>query len=251
MRIAIFSDVHGNLTALEAVWANIEGQAVDATVFAGDLCLNGPRPAECLRLVREHGITSIYGNADDWILGRQKPPERLKAIAEWTYHRLDAGERAWLNALPFAVRYQHTTSPADALHIVHANPRDVNEIIFPPENEQIARYNQIRQADEEIEPLLDGLEAAVLVFGHLHIPNVRMWGNLRLANISSVSVPGDGDPRAKYAIFNWTDGEWQMEMRRVDYDLEAEVAAYKSARPPGWEQIVEMILKEGYFTQRV
>jgi predicted phosphodiesterase len=71
MRIAVFSDVHGNLTALEAVLADIDRQAVDATVFAGDLCLVGPRPAECLRLAREQGITSIYGNTDDWVLGRQ------------------------------------------------------------------------------------------------------------------------------------------------------------------------------------
>jgi putative phosphoesterase len=251
MRIAVFSDVHGNLTALEAVLADINRQAVDTMVFAGDLCAIGPRPAECLRMVREQGVLCIYGNTDAWTLGRQEPPERLKAIAGWTNQQLSDDERAWLNALPFALRYQRTNIPADALHIVHANPCDVNQIIFPPENEQIARYKKIRQADGEIEPLLAGLEAAVLVFGHLHIPNVRTLGNLRLANISSVSVPGDGDPRAKYAIFTWTGGAWQMEMKRVSYDMAAEVAAYKSAQPPGWEQIVEMILKEGYFAQSV
>jgi predicted phosphodiesterase len=251
MRIAIFSDVHGNLTALEAVLTDIDRQEVDTTVFAGDLCFIGPRPSACLSLVRERGITCIYGNTDEWLVGRQEPPEPRKAMAEWTREQLSADQRAWLDALPFGLRYQRTGNPTDALHIVHANPRDVNQIIFPPENEQMARYGQIRQPDGELEPLLAGLEAAVLVFGHLHIPNVRMWGNLRLANISSVSVSGDGDPRAKYAIFTWVEGSWQMELRHVAYEMPAEIAAYRSARPPGWEQLVEVITKEGYLAQKV
>jgi putative phosphoesterase len=229
MRIAIFSDVHGNLTALEAVLADINRQTVDSIVFAGDLCFIGPRPSECLQLVRERGIASIYGNTDDWVLGRQQPPEARKA----------------------SIRYQRSDNPADALHITHANPRDVNQIIFPPESEQVARYNQIRQPDSELEPLLVGLEAAVLVFGHLHIPSVRTWGNLRLAHISSVSIPGDNDPRAKYAIFTWKAGSWEMELRRVSYDMDAEVAAYQVMRPPGWKKFVETIINEGYFAQRV
>jgi predicted phosphodiesterase len=251
MRIAIFSDVHGNLTALEAVLADINRQTVDSIVFAGDLCFIGPRPSECLQLVRERGIASIYGNTDDWVLGRQQPPEARKATADWTRQQLNADEQAWLDALPFSIRYQRSDNPADALHITHANPRDVNQIIFPPESEQVARYNQIRQPDSELEPLLVGLEAAVLVFGHLHIPSVRTWGNLRLANISSVSIPGDNDPRAKYAIFTWKAGSWEMELRRVSYDMDAEVAAYQVMRPPGWKKFVETIINEGYFAQRV
>lgn len=251
MRVAIFSDVHGNLTALEAVLADIDQQAVDTIVFAGDLCFIGPRPSECLQLVRERGITSIYGNTDDWVLGRQEAPEPRQATAEWTRKQLSADDQAWLDALPFAIRYQRSNNPTDALHITHANPRDVNQVIFPAESEQETRYHQIRQPDAELELLLVGLEAAVLVFGHLHIPSVRTWGNIRLANISSVSVPGDGDPRAKYAVFTWNEGRWEMELRRVAYDMAAEVEAYRAVRPPGWEMIVAAIQENGYLPQKV
>lgn len=251
MRVAVFSDVHGNLTALEAVLADIEQQGADTAVFAGDLCFIGPRPSECLQLIRERGIPAIYGNTDEWILGRQEPPEPRQATADWTRDQLSDEQRAWLNALPFAIRYQQTSEAADALHIVHANPRDVNQIIFPPEQEQPTYYNQIRQPDSELEPLLAGLEAAVLAFGHLHIPSTRTWGNLRLANISSVNVPGDGDPRAKYGLFTWQGGQWALELRRVQYDIAAEVAAYRERRPPGWEAIVAAIQEEGFLAQRV
>lgn len=251
MRVAVFSDVHGNLTALEAVLADIEQQGADTAVFAGDLCFIGPRPSECLQLVRERGIPAIYGNTDDWVLGRQEPPPPRQATAAWTREQLSEAQRAWLNALPFAVRYQQTSNAADALHIVHANPRDVNQIIFPPEQEQQTYYNQIRQPDSELEPLLAGLEAAVLAFGHLHIPSTRTWGDLRLANISSVNVPGDGDPRAKYGLFTWQGGEWGLELRRVEYDIAAEVAAYRERRPPGWETIVHAIQEDGLLAQSV
>ena len=72
MRVAIFSDVHGNLSALEIVLADIERQAPDLIVFAGDLCLFGPRPAECLRLVLERQLPSVIGNTDAHI---QNPAE--------------------------------------------------------------------------------------------------------------------------------------------------------------------------------
>lgn len=252
MRVAVFSDVHGNLTALEAVMADIEHQGVDTAVFAGDLCFLGPRPAACLQLVRDRGIAAVYGNTDEWLVGRQQPPEPRRAMADWTREQLGEGERAWLDALPFAIRHQRNDNPADALHIVHANPRDVNQIIFPPEQEQLTYYKQkIRQPDSELEPLLAGLEAAVLAFGHLHIPSVRTWGNLQLANISSVNSPGDGDPRAKYGLFSWRGGKWELELRRVEYDIAAEVSAYEERRPPGWETIVAAIQEDGFLAQRV
>jgi predicted phosphodiesterase len=251
MRIAVFSDVHGNLAALEAVWADIKGQGVDTAVFAGDLCFMGPRPAACVQFVRDEGTPAIYGNTDEWMFGRQDAPEPRRAAAAWTREQLSEAERAWLGILPFAIRYQPGNDPGDALHIVHANPRDVNQIIFPPEDEQLARYGRVRQADALLEPLLVGVEAAVLVYGHLHIPSKRNRGRLLLANISSVSIPGDGDPRAKYGIFTWQNGRWEMELRRVVYDMAPEIAAYRQAQPPGWETIVTAIEEDGFLGQNV
>ena len=197
MRVAIFSDVHGNLSALEIVLADIERQSPDLIVFAGDLCLFGPRPAECLRLVLERQLPSVIGNTDAWLADASTPPEHHPEAIEWTRGQLSPDELARLGGLPFALRLSPTARAADDLLIVHANPRDWTQIVFPPEAEQIERWGKVRQSDAELKQLFGGLEAAVVAYGHLHIPSVRPWGDLTLVNVSSVSMPGDGDGRAR------------------------------------------------------
>lgn len=263
MRVAIFSDVHGNLTALEAVLQDIDNQNVDHIVFAGDLCLLGPRPRACLERVRtREEIAPIIGNTDEWIEGppllsgdieeeERQRRQRIHDTATWTRERLSEMERAWLRELPFQRRISPTVNPSDDLLIVHANPADVNQLIFPPEDAQQSMYGKVRQSDEELQPLLGDIACNVLAFGHLHIPFIRPWNDIVLANISSVSVPGDGDPRAKYAILTWDGDAWSVEHRRVDYDVEGEIEAYRNARPPGWEQSVEALQNNGMLQQKV
>jgi len=251
MRLAVFSDVHGNLSALQAVLADIAAEAVDQIVFAGDLCLFGPRPAACVDRLRDLDCVSIYGNTDDFLLGRQTPPDRFVDLARWTHDQLDQSQRDWLDELPFARSVSPQTAGEDSLLIVHANPLDVNQIIFPPEEEQIARYGRVRQADEELDELLAGVEVKNVVFGHLHIPFIRTIGSIKLFNISSVSMPGDGDPRAKYGLFTWQDGAWTFERKYVPFDIAPEVAAFEANQPPGWQFYVDTINAEGAFPQKV
>jgi predicted phosphodiesterase len=251
MRIAVFSDVHGNLTALEAVLEDISRVAVDGIVFAGDLCMVGPRPGACVRNVQRSDIISIYGNTDDWVLGRQEAPQKLTALAQWTLAQLSEDERDRINELPFSHRLSPTGSALDDLLVVHANPMDVNQIIFPAEEEQRARYGRVRQTDGELTELVAETRAAALVFGHLHIPNERSWKQLKLFNISSVSMPGDGDPRAKYGLFTWEGDAWSFERRVVAYDILPEIEAYRQQQPPGWENIVQTMESDGCFPQRV
>ena len=251
MRVALFSDVHGNLSALEAVLDDIAGQGVDTAVFAGDLCVVGPRPAECVARLQAWDGPAIYGNTDEWLFGRQEAPERLQAVAAWTAVQLTAEQREWLANLPFEQRFSPKGQAADDLLVVHANPQDVNQLIFPPEQGQVARYGRVRQPDEDLVAMLRGVEAAVLAFGHLHVPFVRPWGDMQLVNISSVSMPGDGDARAKYGLFTWQDGAWSFERRFVRYAAAEEREAYLQHRPPGWESFVAQIEQHGFVPQVV
>ncbi len=251
MRIAIFSDVHGNLSALEAVLADIEVQAVDHTIFAGDLCMVGPRPAACVERLQDADITALFGNTDDWLLGRQEPPAHLADLARWTHLQLSAEQRAWLDRLAFSHLVSPTGNPQNDLLVVHANPRDVNQLIFPSLNEQMERYGRVRQEDAVLEPLLEGLNVDVLAFGHLHVPFIRTWNNIQLVNISSVSMPGDADPHAKYGIFTWNGERWVFERRHVPYNVDLEVDAYRQARPPGWQNITRQIRSYGFYPQNV
>lgn len=246
MRIAIFSDVHGNLSGLEAVLDDIEQQKPDQIVFAGDLCFLGARPAACLRLVRQRRIPSVAGNTDIWLVAGGEP-ERLRPVFEWGVAQLTPDDLGWLGGLPFALRVSPTARAADDLLIVHANPRNVNDIIFPSEADQITRWGMVRQPDAELEPLLGGVEVAVIAYGHLHIPGIRQWGALTLVNVSSVTMPGDEDGRAKYAVLEWANGRWKMAHHRVAYDTAGEAEAFRQNRPPGWEAAVASLEEAGYY----
>lgn len=252
MRIALFSDVHGNMSALRAVLASIDSQGVDEIVFAGDLCLMGANPQACIDTIRQRGIATVMGNTDAWLVGAASPPEKVADMVAWCREQLtDSGQR-WLAQQPFARVIQPTADPATALHIVHANPADLNQIIFPSEAAQKERYGEVRQSDDDLESLLENVTAATLAFGHLHIPNVRPWRDKQLVNVSSVNMPGDGDPRAKYVIFNWEDGRWRLEHHRTGYETAPEIAAFWSAQPPGWKEIISQLEKDGYYyPQRV
>ncbi len=94
---------------------------------------------------------------------------------------------------------------------------------------------------------LAGVEAAVLAFGHLHIPNIRSVGSMTLVNVSSVNMPGDGDGRAKYAMLEWNGETWTATHHRVEYDATAEREAFIARRPPGWEGAVASLDEQGYY----
>jgi predicted phosphodiesterase len=250
MRVAIFSDVHGNLTALEAVLTDIKKQAPDLTFFAGDLCLFGPRPAACVDLIRQEGIAALYGNKDEVLSNnpilstfteeaKQKRRQNIEDIVDWTQVQLNESQRAWLHNLPFQHRVSPTIDYRDDLFIVHANPQDVHQHIYPPEDIQKRIYGEIKQGDNDphLSHMLHDLACGTLAFGHVHVPNIRHWRSLVLANISSVSLAQDGDRRAKYGLFTWNDGSWHIEHKFVEYDIDQELALLAEQRPPNWESI--------------
>ena len=254
MRIAIFSDVHGNLTALEAVLADIKEKAPDIIFFAGDLCSGGARPSACLQLLQQEEISAIYGNNDEMVgaqpllsddIQTEKQAQQTAEddLVSWTKAQLSEMDRAWLRSLPFFRRFSPTTHPRDDIFIVHANPHDVERHIYPPEAAQQEIYGEIKQPDDAVSlsHLLHDLETGILAFGHLHIPNIRQWQHLTLANISSVSQPIDGDPRAKYGLFTWQDGRWSISHHYIPYDIQAEVEQLAHLRPPTWQELSQQL----------
>jgi hypothetical protein len=102
-------------------------------------------------------------------------------------------------------RISPTVDPKDDLFIFHANPQDVKRHIYPPVDKQKAVYGEVRQPDDDpaLRHMLREIVCGTLAFGHVHIPSVRRWQDLVLANIRSVSLARDGDRRAKYGLFTW------------------------------------------------
>jgi predicted phosphodiesterase len=235
MRIAVFSDVHGNLLALDACLTDLESQGgADAVVVAGDLCVDGPKPKKVLQRLEEVGAQCVRGNTDRYVSDETPNGELLPSeAAQIAWTRRELGERwlAWLRELPFALRIG---DDENQLLIVHANPKSDDEHVWPDANETV------------LEHFVGDEPAAAIAFGHLHLPYVRVWRGRLLVNVASVGLPKDGDPRACYAIFTERDGGWQVKHRRVPFDVKKVATQLASCGIPESAELIATLRHHRY-----
>ena len=213
--IALLYDVHGNLPALEAVIGDAREQGATGWLVGGDVALFGPYPAETVGRLRElTGAVWIRGNTERWMGSPEQAPDTdvvQGAIAAALDH-VDGPTVAELAALPESAEL----SPGEPAW--HASPVSDMRSFFP------------QPAPDEDE-LLAGVEDRRLVFGHTHLPFERVAAGIELVNPGSVGMPLDGDHRASYGLRHH-DGT--IELRRVDYDREAAVAALRERFDGAW-----------------
>ena len=206
------SDVHGNLTALEAVLVDLVQVNPDLIAHGGDLAFNGPRPVECVDRIRELGWPGVIGNMDRAL---DNPSGRR---VTWARDQLGPERNDWLQTLPLEWRHE------DDIALVHAVPGDLWQAVFPEAD------------DAELRGTYGPLGARVAVYCHIHRPFVRRIGDLTVANSGSVGLPFDGDQRASYLVIE--DG--RVENRRVDYDREQAVAEVLASGLPEAEAVATM-----------
>ncbi len=236
MRIAIISDIHGNQVALEAVLEHIAQQtAIDTLVIAGDLCLNGPHPQEVLETLQALNCPVIQGNVDvDVTRQRPKKGTKKRDIVDWTREQIGDTGINYLDMLPAS---HLVTNPdgTDAL-IVHANPLNQEDTIFPTET------------DKELERLLGHVSPTIgaIAFGHLHIAYQRRWRDLLLLDAGSCGLPRDEDHRASYGVLTWHDGIWQAEHHRVEYDMSRVIDQLRTCGMPHVEKRIKILLEARY-----
>jgi diadenosine tetraphosphatase ApaH/serine/threonine PP2A family protein phosphatase len=219
MRVAVISDIHGNLHALEAVIAAIDEAAVDGVWCLGDVVGYGPRPNECVQVIRGRADVALVGNHDLGVLGRldldEFSPDAAEA-ARWTRSTLGDDERTFLEGLEPAAR-------RDGAELFHASPRD-------PVWEYVLSEAAARAA-------FAATTAPVVLVGHSHVPlallaehagevqgglapadaSVALGAGRWLLNPGSVGQPRDGDPRAAWLLLDTTAGG--ASFRRVPYEV--------------------------------
>ncbi len=229
MTVAVLADVHGNAAALRAVLDDLNGQTTDVLVFAGDLVLNGPRPAETLDIIRGLKAPAVYGNADRYVCDPCHPDPGVR----WVREQLDPEGIAYLAGLPFSHRITPPGGepPVDDLLIVHATPTDVGAgLILQPDRFGLLRVTPQPQAER----LLGSAQADLILAGHLHYASSGRVGERRCATIGSVGFPCDGDVRAAYARVDWDGRHWRVHHCRVDYDhLQVAAEIERSSFPFG------------------
>lgn len=229
MRLAVLSDIHSNLAALEAVRDDMP--AVDEVWVLGDVVGYGPQPNEVIRALQEMGARTVLGNHDGAAIGTVDAndfnPDAAEAIA-WTAGVIDVNTRAYLASLP-EMRCE------GELTAVHGSPRDpIWEYIVSP---RIAAAN------------LDSFDSRHCLFGHTHIPVIFRADDGRIAivtatddspvgidaqrsfiNPGSVGQPRDGNPHAAYLVLD-TESR-QVEFRRVTYDVDLTQRLMRAAGLP-------------------
>ena len=199
-RVALISDIHANLAALEAVLTDMP--AVDRIVCCGDLVEYYDQPNEVCALVRARGIACIRGNHDAYVTGALPPNDEKRPFyrTDWTRGVLADTHLRWLEGLGTEMRLE---AHGRRLRIRHANPWDEETYLYADADNALARV--------EIDP------GETLVVGHTHRPLHLAIGRGWLLNPGSVGQPRDWDPRASYAVVDMRTGN--VEHRRASYDV--------------------------------
>jgi len=234
VRIAILSDIHGNAHALDCCLHDLALRGgADVIVAAGDLCMDGPRPKQVLKRLRIAGARSVRGNTDRMVgEGRleELDPEDARGAA-WV--RAEIGEEwtQWLAELPLTLTFGEGE---DGLLVCHANPKNDDEHVWPD------------AYDDTLERLVGDVVQRTIAFGHLHLPYVRLWRGRTLVNVASAGLPKDGDPQAHYAILTRRSGGWEVQERRVPFDIEKVARQLRKSGVPDVEKRLETLYRHRY-----
>jgi diadenosine tetraphosphatase ApaH/serine/threonine PP2A family protein phosphatase len=232
MKLAILSDVHANLEALEAVLADVDSSGVAATACLGDFVGYGASPNDCIERLRPRLETAVLGNHDAAALGRLRLGgfhTDAATTARWTVDQLTPEHRDWLGALPYSVNWR-------GHRLVHATPSEPEEWHYV-----------LSVADARVE--LEAFRERMGFIGHSHVPGsfdtdgVRVGyvrvpelqlksGRRYLINVGSVGQPRDGDPRAAWLLLD--EERDTLEHRRVDYDIDRAATRIRDAGLPAF-----------------
>lgn len=225
MKIAIISDIHGNVAAFEAITADLEAWQPDQVVLNGDVVNRGPNSVPCWEMAAQKraddGWLITKGNHEDFVLSYRKRSAHeaeanihafaIHRHASWTYAQLTEHLDA-LAVLPDTVSL--TAPDGSEVRITHASMLGNRKGIYIDTPETAV--------SELIAPA-----PPLFCTSHVHWPMLRRVGHTCIARSGSVGSPRDGDIRGSYLQVSWQEDRWQVEIRRIAYDREATERDYR------------------------
>ena len=253
MKIALFSDIHANLPALQACFASMDQQKPDAVYCLGDLLGYNVWPNEVIAAIRQRGIPTIKGNYDEGIgLGidecgcaykTEEDKANGKVSIAFTNQVVNNEERSYLRTLPAHIKitFQLNNDSLNLL-LVHGSPRKINEYLFEDREEK------------SLLRIIEDADADIMCFGHTHKPFYRLLkatNNLHYKhaiNIGSVGKPKDGNPNGCYALLTIDEKSSfankeavKVEFIRFEYNVEKAAKAVEESPLPN--AFAEMLRK--------
>jgi putative phosphoesterase len=227
VKLAVFSDIHGNIQGLQAVMKDIEARGADVVWCGGDLVGYGANPGEVIAEIQRRGIPTIMGNYDDGVAyfriacGCDYPNEAamergLKSLA-WAKANTTDAQKAYLRNLPHKLQRE---CEGHQIVLVHASPAALNEYLFET------------VADDVFRKHLTATGADVLIFGHTHKPYHKVLDGKHLVNSGSAGKPKHGNPNATYVMLDIDTDTVAAEIIEVPYDYEAAARAVEATEIP-------------------
>lgn len=233
MRVAVLSDIHGNLPALEAVLLDIERQRVDRIVDLGDLCSGPLWPRETADRLISLGWPTIRGNHERQLI--ETAIDRMEASDRYAAATMRQDQLDWMAALP-------ATLKLDELLLVHGSPRSDVECLL----ETVTAAGMRTATAGEVGERLGDAAAPLTLCGHTHLQRTWTLGDGRMiVNPGSVGLPAyrddrpfphsadSGSPHARYALLTRGSG-WRVEFRRVEYDWESAALQAEANNRADW-----------------
>ncbi len=219
--IAVIADVHGNLAALEAVIADMLRFDVEEVLCLGDVANFGPEPSATIARLRSLEPLTVMGNTDDYLLKPRtvddvaSPNELTPTVLEleaWCASRLSAEDKEWVRSFP---AYRVLDLEGCRVVAYHGSPKSYDHLVVP------------ETPAETLDGYFEGHEARLYLGAHVHHQFVRKHRRAIVANPGSVGMAydrpaggGERIPVAEYALLQVVDGEPNLHLRRVPYDVE-------------------------------
>jgi putative phosphoesterase len=217
MKIALFSDIHGNIVGLEAVLARLDQLGGADVVFAlGDFLAVGPGTDDVIELLVSRQARMVRGNWDeifvdpDAYLARTKP--QLQAVVErhfeWLQRNTSAATRALLASLP--LHADLAVAPGHKLFVCHAAPNDTR-----------SSGCSAATSTAQLRQLYGSLDAEVVAYGHYHAHHVIPLDKKLLINVASIGMQRNGFGQSAFTILEYADDRWNVQQHQVPYDVAA------------------------------
>ncbi|WP_281544463.1 metallophosphoesterase family protein [Grimontia sp. SpTr1] len=237
MRLALISDIHSNVFALDAVLSDIRREYVDVIVNLGDILYGPIAPRDTFNLLMQHEIVTIRGNQDRQIYEAQEAEIASNPTMQFILDDLGAAPLDWMKSLPPTMQFN------EDVFFCHGTPD--NDLVYLLED--ASSGSPVLRSDDDIMTLLTGNPSHLICCGHTHLArSVSTRSNQLIVNPGSVGLPAykDDEPwvhamesfshHASYAIVEGEGKSWSVNHKRIDYDVRKAVEAAKSRNRDDW-----------------